>query len=270
LFVGDVNASDFSSPNALSMVLFVAVTFLGVIILLNMLIANVLESYEKSIQRSKKLFGRTRVALVAKSILLEDVFLRSKSRLSVIARLCFGLVFIYIVGYLIAWSIKTLLDAEPFFGLVLVVSLISVFLLLYFLTLVLVHYFKVFRVIAPQSYFLRLVEGTFQCFFVAPATYLTLFLLDARGPYVLSEDLDVTAASGTKPDSTRRQRSTTNMLRSLERRLEHFEDARREHFEAARRADFEALKQLLEERDAKHQDELQAMERRILEVSNKQ
>jgi hypothetical protein len=75
------------------------------------------------------------------------VLLQSKSRLSVIARLCLGLVLIYIVGYLIAWSIKTLIDAERvdknYYVSVLFSSIISVFLLLYFLTLVLVHYFKV-------------------------------------------------------------------------------------------------------------------------------
>jgi uncharacterized membrane protein YjgN (DUF898 family) len=154
LFVGDVNADDFNA-NALSMVLFVAATFLGVIILLNMLIATVLESYEKSIQSSNKLFGRTRVALVAKSILLEEV-LRSKSRWSVIARLGFGLVFISILLYPIVWSIYNLslyseqLDNEVL-GLVVFVSIITVLLLLYFLTVVLVHYFKVLFESSPRN-----------------------------------------------------------------------------------------------------------------------
>jgi hypothetical protein len=54
-------------------------------------------------------------------------------------------------------------------------------------------------------------------------------LLDARKPYVLlSEDQDVTTNG--KPDATRRQRPTTNMLR-LEQKLEHFEATRRAEFE---------------------------------------
>jgi hypothetical protein len=218
LFVGSVNSDDFNA-NFLSMVLFVAVTFFGVIILLNMLIALVNKSYEKSLLSSNKLFGKTRVALVAKNILLEEMF-RSKSCLSVIVKLCFVLGFIYIVVLPIGFANYYLSNSEEFenltaaekaiYCLILFVCIVNVFLLLYFSTLVLVHYFKVIRFIATHTYFLRLVEGTFQCFFVAPATYLTLFLLDARGPYVLSEDPDVTAASGTKPNSTRRQRSTTN------------------------------------------------------------
>jgi hypothetical protein len=71
---------------------------------------------------------------------------------------------------------------------------------------------------------------------------------------------------GGKWDKTRFNEATAindqDVTYSLERRLE--------HFEAARRADFEAYKERLEERDGKHQEELQAMERRILEVSNKQ
>jgi hypothetical protein len=61
LFVGDVNAKD-CSASALSKVLFVAVTFLGVIIILNMLIVLVLESYERCHYRNSLVEHESRLS----------------------------------------------------------------------------------------------------------------------------------------------------------------------------------------------------------------
>ena len=61
MIVGDINYNDFNA-NTFTSILFVLVTFITIIFLLNMLIAIIVESYEKSQKRSKGLFGRTRVA----------------------------------------------------------------------------------------------------------------------------------------------------------------------------------------------------------------
>ena len=75
--------------------------------------------HRKSVRRSRSLFGRTRIALVAKSILLEEVLMTSTSKsvngfwgrfLNVTTRLCFGLVFFSIFGYLIGISLYLLID----------------------------------------------------------------------------------------------------------------------------------------------------------------
>lgn len=74
VIIGDMEYSDYSS-SPLTIVLFVLLTFVGIIILLNILIAIVDESYEKSKMKAAALFGRARLALVAKIIALEGMLL---------------------------------------------------------------------------------------------------------------------------------------------------------------------------------------------------
>mmetsp|Transcript_2784 Transcript_2784/g.4074 ORF Transcript_2784/g.4074 Transcript_2784/m.4074 type:complete len:384 (-) Transcript_2784:403-1554(-) len=71
VFIGDLSYLDFDA-NFLTRFLFVLLTFFGIVILLNMLIALVTEAYEKSLLRSNHLFARSRIALIAKGIALES------------------------------------------------------------------------------------------------------------------------------------------------------------------------------------------------------
>jgi hypothetical protein len=74
LLLGDFELDDYRETKGMT-VLFVFFTLIGVIILLNVLIAVISDSYERANMRSTKLFGRARVAFVAQNEALET-FLR--------------------------------------------------------------------------------------------------------------------------------------------------------------------------------------------------
>jgi hypothetical protein len=70
VFIGDIDYEQFDA-NKVSVTLFTFLAFFGTVIFLNMLIAIVMESYENSRGRSAGIFGKTRVAFVAKSYIFE-------------------------------------------------------------------------------------------------------------------------------------------------------------------------------------------------------
>jgi hypothetical protein len=74
LLLGDFDLDDYKESNGIT-VLFVMFTLLGVVILLNVLIAVIADSYEKATISSLLLFGRARVTFVAQNQALES-FLR--------------------------------------------------------------------------------------------------------------------------------------------------------------------------------------------------
>lgn len=86
ILVGDVNLDDYRETPFTSF-LFVAFTFLGIIILLTMLVAVVSDSYEKSRMNSERLFGRARVQFISERITIEQ-FVRSKHSASDNTSLC--------------------------------------------------------------------------------------------------------------------------------------------------------------------------------------
>jgi hypothetical protein len=70
IVVGDFEVSDFQEPDFL-LYLFFVVTIIGVLILLNVLIAVISDSYERAQISSRLLFGRARVNFVAQNQALE-------------------------------------------------------------------------------------------------------------------------------------------------------------------------------------------------------
>jgi hypothetical protein len=74
LLLGDFELDDYKESSGIT-VLFIMFTLLGVVILLNVLIAVISDSYEKATISSLLLFGRARVAFVAQNQALES-FLR--------------------------------------------------------------------------------------------------------------------------------------------------------------------------------------------------
>jgi hypothetical protein len=74
LLLGDFELDDYKESSGMT-VLFIIFTLLGVVILLNVLIAVISDSYEKATISSLLLFGRARVAFVAQNQALES-FLR--------------------------------------------------------------------------------------------------------------------------------------------------------------------------------------------------
>lgn len=78
VLTGDYELDDYRNSSAIT-TLFIIFTFLGVIVLLNVLIAIVSDSYEKSRIASKNLFGRARVEFAAEHASLES-FLTASSR----------------------------------------------------------------------------------------------------------------------------------------------------------------------------------------------
>jgi hypothetical protein len=74
LLLGDFDLDDYRESTGLTF-LFVVFTLLGVVILLNVLIAVIADSYEKATISSLLLFGRARVGFVAQNQALES-FLR--------------------------------------------------------------------------------------------------------------------------------------------------------------------------------------------------
>lgn len=78
VLVGDFEFDDYRSTPA-TILFFVLFTLVGVIVLLNVLIAIVSDSYEKSCIRSANLFGRARVGFAAEHISLES-FLRPSTK----------------------------------------------------------------------------------------------------------------------------------------------------------------------------------------------
>jgi hypothetical protein len=77
LLLGEFNLESYRATRGLT-ALFVIFTVVGVVILLNVLIAVIGDSYERAKTRSAKLFGRARVTFVAQNEALE-VFLRPGS-----------------------------------------------------------------------------------------------------------------------------------------------------------------------------------------------
>ena len=71
VLLGDFEVNDYRGNNATTAV-FLAFTVLGVIILLNVLIAIVSDSYEKSKVGAKALFGKARIGFLAEHIALEQ------------------------------------------------------------------------------------------------------------------------------------------------------------------------------------------------------
>lgn len=74
IVIGDFNLSDYTATVGLT-ILFTIVTLIGVVIMLNVLIAVISDSYEKAKIGSVLLFGRARVSFVAQNQALES-FLR--------------------------------------------------------------------------------------------------------------------------------------------------------------------------------------------------
>lgn len=70
MLIGDYELSDLRDTNGVT-ILFIIFTGVGVIILLNVLIAVVSDSYEKATLNSTKLFGRARALFVAQNEALE-------------------------------------------------------------------------------------------------------------------------------------------------------------------------------------------------------
>ena len=70
MLIGDYELSDLRDTNGIT-VLFIIFTGIGVIILLNVLIAVVSDSYERATLNSTKLFGRARALFVAQNEALE-------------------------------------------------------------------------------------------------------------------------------------------------------------------------------------------------------
>jgi len=69
LIVGDVSVDNYRLT-PLTVLLFVALTFFGILIMLTVIISIVDESYDKSKTKAKQLFGRARLTLVASILLL--------------------------------------------------------------------------------------------------------------------------------------------------------------------------------------------------------
>lgn len=70
VFVGDFSVDDFSA-SFISILLYVMLTFSGIIILLNVIIAMVCDSYYQSNRESKRLYGRARLSYVAALLSME-------------------------------------------------------------------------------------------------------------------------------------------------------------------------------------------------------
>lgn len=74
IYLGNFNFGDFRK-NHLTTFLFVLITFIALIVLLNLLIAIFQLSYLLSIKKSERLFGRARLTFVAQILALEDLLL---------------------------------------------------------------------------------------------------------------------------------------------------------------------------------------------------
>lgn len=121
IFVGDIEVDEYSA-DGLTIFLFVVVTFIGVVVLLNMLIALVTHSYEGSRRRSDRLFGRARIALLAKGLALERLMF-PRSREECFRERCFSVTtrllsmsMVLFLGYLAATPLYFL--ANVFFELI--------------------------------------------------------------------------------------------------------------------------------------------------------
>jgi len=80
VLVGDFEFDDYRTTPFIS-TLFILFTLIGVIVLLNVLIAIVSDSYEKSLVRSQYLFGRARVSFAAQHAALESFLMQPRNRI---------------------------------------------------------------------------------------------------------------------------------------------------------------------------------------------
>ena len=78
MLVGDVELDNLIATHGTT-ILFVVFTMFGVIVLLNVLIAIIADSYEKATLRGQVLFGRARIMFVAQNEALEN-FLKPRRR----------------------------------------------------------------------------------------------------------------------------------------------------------------------------------------------
>lgn len=116
VLLGDFELQDFKSNNTV-LIIFLFFTMLGVIVLLNILIAVVSDSYEKATVGANSLFGRARVGFLAEHIALEHFLQPGSNPLSGITqatssdpRGCFVLCsriirYIVLLGILVAASL---------------------------------------------------------------------------------------------------------------------------------------------------------------------
>jgi hypothetical protein len=279
LLVGDTSMENFDA-NGTTLTLFVLVTFLGIIVLLNMLIALVSESYGESLKRSRSLFGRTRIALVAKSILVEEV-------LTTKTRGCWGRVFkittwllllpviVGILGYTILLSIVSLIIyvSDGDFGKDAIMYFFVGVAFAVLVTLVLGY----LGVLPREWALVKFIKGCFHyccalpfryCF-AFPARFITLSLLGARKEYchddnggwdklggrLKSKDQVAILRLDKKLDQLQKQQDgdserldkTLDQLARLYKTLD--------RIERQQRRDFVELRKLLEERDVKRQED---------------
>lgn len=106
VLVGDFEVDDYRTTPFIA-VLFILFTLLGVIILLNVLIAIVGDSYEKSRVRSAYLFGRARVGFAAEHAALESFLMQPKNRVHLSDLSSFGHIaeLLLLCGRIGRWSI---------------------------------------------------------------------------------------------------------------------------------------------------------------------
>jgi len=108
VFIGDFSKEDFGET-WLSTTLYILITFFGIIILLNVLIALVMESYEKSKVGADQLFGKARLYYVAEltglEVMLHPLSVRyGCSAIWIIVKCAFLLLLIMALGILVTWG----------------------------------------------------------------------------------------------------------------------------------------------------------------------
>lgn len=186
LLVGDVNFNNFNGSKFSSLV-FVAASFMGVVMILNMLIAIIVASYKKYVNRARAIFGRSRVGFVAKNILLEEG-LRAQGWFGFLFRSLFGLSIFGILGYI---AVASWFQAYYFYGedgnadlreghddlktrqVAVGVMCISIFLMGYSFFLFCTYN----GFLNKTNPFVVFSEGLFRCFLGLPATWIARFLL---------------------------------------------------------------------------------------------
>jgi hypothetical protein len=134
------------------------------------------------------------------------------------------------------------------------------FLLLYFVTVVMVYQMQGLGVLTRESAWVKFIEGCFHCCFALPATFITLSLLGARKEYSHDDYGGWDELSG----RLKRKDQVTAILR-LDKKLDQLQkqqhsysarlDKTLDRLQRQQRRDFVELHKLLEERDPKRQED---------------
>lgn len=248
MIVGDINYNDFNA-NTFTSILFVLVTFITIIFLLNMLIAIIVESYEKSQKRSQGLFGRTRVAFVSKMLLMEEA-LMSKNIRGHLTRLFFGSIFAGINLYMAYYSFDYYYDFrsenDPTAGLSLGVAIITCVLMLYYFVVVFVYHFEGLGKRRKNAFIVRLMVSMFKFCLALPVSWVTRTVMGIPHDYRLRQMLPKQEIDGSLE-----ARTNKGVLRT-ERRVQKLEHLFLEQYQERQRM----------------MKEMHAMEARILAKCN--